>query len=164
MGANWAYLPGVSSTPGRPRPAHAPAGNASHQSGTTSFEPGAGDARAPGFVDHSFDTDLAALVFRTIPDAGRVLRAGCRVLRPGGELRFREDIRPAGRVAGPCLDAISGPRSRLPGGRYPNRRTLEAILTAGFELVELAQVKIGPLPAIVGVARPGSAATGPGES
>jgi ubiquinone/menaquinone biosynthesis C-methylase UbiE len=126
------------------------------QPATASFELRAGDAQALDFDDQLFDTVLATLVFCTIPNAAMALREARRVLRPGGQLRFCEHVRPAGRVAGPFFDAISVPWSRLLGGCHPNRRTLDSIEAAGFELVELRKVRIGPLPAIVGVARPGT--------
>lgn len=164
VGANWPFLsPTVDYTGIEPDP-HMRRRAARHaRPATAGFALRAGDAQALEFADHSFDTVLATLVFCTIPDAGRALREARRVLRPGGELRFCEHVRPAGRLAGPCLDVLSGPWSRLLGGCHPNRRTLEAIRAAGFELVEVSQVKIGPLPAIVGVARPETGAAGPGE-
>ncbi len=165
VGANWAYLPPVVEYTGIEPDPHMRGRAVRHpKPATAGFELRAGDAQALEFADHSFDTVLATLVFCTIPDAGRALREARRVLRPGGELRFCEHVRPMGPLAGPFLDGISWPWSRLLGGCHPNRRTLEAIQNAGFELVDLSQVKIGPLPAIVGVARPEAAVTRPGES
>jgi ubiquinone/menaquinone biosynthesis C-methylase UbiE len=156
-GANWAYLPREVEYVGiEPDPHMRGRAMRHRQPATASFELRAGDAQALDFDDQLFDTVLATLVFCTIPNAAMALREARRVLRPGGQLRFCEHVRPAGRVAGPFFDAISVPWSRLLGGCHPNRRTLDSIEAAGFELVELRKVRIGPLPAIVGVARPGT--------
>lgn len=122
------------------------------------FELRDGDAQAIDVGDFSVDTVLATLVFCTIPDAGAALREARRVLKADGQLRFWEHVRPAGRTGGVFTDAITPPWSFLGGGCHPNRQTLQAIRDAGFEVTELQRMKIGPLPAIVGVARPAEAA------
>jgi SAM-dependent methyltransferase len=111
------------------------------------------------FPDGSFDTAVASLVLCTVPDQARALAELRRVLRPGGELRFYEHVRP------------NNPRTlarwqrldnwniwpRLAGGCHPTRDTEAAIRAAGF-IVEQSRrfaFKAGPVtaPHILGVAR-----------
>ena len=113
-----------------------------------------GDAQSLAFADASFDTVIGTLVFCTIPDAERALAEVRRVLKPGGEFRFWEHVRAHGRVGATAQDAITPLWRRLGGGCHPNRDTRAAIERAGFEFLHIREVKLGPLPAIVGAARP----------
>lgn len=154
-GANWAFLPEGIDYLGIEPDHYMRARAATHpRPSTRGFELRDGDAQALDLPDESVDTVLATLVFCTIPDAAAALREARRVLRPGGQLRFCEHVRPAGKVTGRAMDGIAPAWSRLAGGCHPNRRTLETIDRAGFELTEIEHTKIGPLPAILGVARP----------
>jgi len=154
-GANWRFLPpGVEYTgiePDRWMRAHARRHMAES---SLDLDLRDGDAQALDFPDGTFDTVLATLVLCTIPDPDLALREARRVLAAGGELRFWEHVRPDGRVTGRLADLVSGPWARIGAGCRPNRDTLQAIRVAGFEVVSLRRMKIGPLPAIVGVARP----------
>lgn len=153
VGSNWEFLPQeVDYTGIEPDPymrqravAHLP-----HGKDLTAVD---GDAQALGFPDESFDTVFATLVFCTVPDAQRGLREAFRVLRPGGEFRFWEHVRAHGKVAAGLQDAVTPVWKRLGGGCHPNRDTLAAIKAAGFEVQSVRRMKIGPVPAIVGVAR-----------
>ncbi|MBE0608162.1 MAG: methyltransferase domain-containing protein [Dehalococcoidia bacterium] len=159
VGANWSFLPPDVDYVGIEPDAYMRTRAAQHERPrTSSFDLRNGDAQALEFPDASVDTILGTLVFCTIPDAAAALREARRVLRPDGQLRFCEHVRPAGRVTGRAMDVLAPPWSRLAGGCHPNRRTLETIERAGFELTEIEHTKIGPLPAILGVARPRLAA------
>ena len=154
-GANWAFLPEGVDYLGIEPDHYMRARAAAHpRPRTRGVGLRAGGAPAQVLPAQSVDTVLATLVFCTIPDAAAALREARRVLRPGGQLRFCEHVRPAGRVTGRAMDGIAPAWSRLAGGCHPNRRTLETIERAGFELTEIDHTKIGPLPAILGVARP----------
>lgn len=160
-GANWAFLPAEIDYLGIEPDSYMRSRAARHRPPETrGFELRDGDAQALEIPDASVDTVLGTLVFCTIPDAAAALREARRVLRPDGQLRFCEHVRPAGRVTGRAMDGIAPAWSRLAGGCHPNRRTLETIERAGFELMELEHTKIGPLPAILGVARPRPLAPG----
>jgi len=154
-GANWRFLPpGVDYVGIEPDPrmrAHARRHMAESK---LDLDLRDGDGQALDFSDGSFDTVLATLVLCTIPDPDLALREIRRVLAAGGELRFWEHVRPHGRVTGRLADLVSGPWARLGAGCRPSRDTLEAIREADFEVVSLRRMKVGPLPAIVGVARP----------
>jgi SAM-dependent methyltransferase len=112
-----------------------------------------GDAQAMQFGDATFDTVIGTLVFCTIPDADRALAEVRRVLKPGGEFRFWEHVRSRGRAGSAFQTALTPLWKRLGGGCHLNRDTEAAIKRAGFDLVDLRHVKIGPLPAIVGTAK-----------
>jgi ubiquinone/menaquinone biosynthesis C-methylase UbiE len=163
-GPNWRFLPpGVEYTGIEPDPwmrAHAQRRMAESR---LDLDLRDGDAQALDFPGESFDTVLATLVLCTIPDPDLALREIRRVLAAAGELRFWEHVRPHGRVTGRLADIVSGPWARLGAGCRPNRDTLETIRRAGFEVVSLRQMKVGPLPAIVGVARPVADSAGGGE-
>lgn len=117
-----------------------------------------GDAQALDFPDASFDTVLGTLVLCTVPDPAAALREIRRVLKPGGRLIFWEHVNARAKAGRLALGAITPLWSRVGGGCHPNRDTLQAIEAAGFAVEDLRQGKIGPLPAISGVARPAEAA------
>lgn len=152
VGSNWPYLPANVEYAGiEPDPymreraiAHRPAGR--------ELDLGDGDAQHLAFADASFDSVLGTLVFCTVPDASLALRESLRVLRPGGELHFLEHVRARNGVASTLQDFVTPLWRRLGAGCHPNRDTLALIRAAGFEVTRLERMKIGPLPAIVGVA------------
>jgi ubiquinone/menaquinone biosynthesis C-methylase UbiE len=108
------------------------------------------------FESESFDTVLVTLTFCTVTDQNRALAEALRVLRPGGQIRFLEHVRPEGRVRGRLMDGITPIWRRVGGGCHPNRRTLDAIRSSGFEVVELQETKLKGLPIVMGTAvKPG---------
>lgn len=160
VGSNWPFLPpSVDYTGIEPDPFmraradhHRPAGRE-----LTLLD---GDAEALQFPDGSFDTVIGTLVFCTIPDRDRALSEVRRVLRPGGEFRFWEHVRASGRAGSTFQSALTPLWKRLGGGCHLNRDTEAAMRAAGFDMVDLRHVKIGPLPAIVGMARNARQAAG----
>lgn len=111
-------------------------------------------------AEGSFDAAVASLVLCSVHDQGAALAEIARVLRPGGTLRFFEHV--AAETAGlvrvqQALDATVWPL--LGGGCHTSRHTVSAIETAGFDLVEVEQMRIPdgrvPLPTsphVIGVA------------
>jgi len=152
VGSNWPFLPAKVEYVGiEPDPhmrkravAYVPAGRELTLSD--------GNAEALDFPDESFDTVIGTLVFCTIGDPARALAEVRRVLKPGGEFRFLEHVRAKNRIGAAAQDAIRPLWSRLGGGCNPNRDTLALIRVAGFETTAVRNVKVGPLPAIVGAA------------
>lgn len=153
VGANWRYLPPEVTYVGiEPDPfMRERAGRHARESGRPFEIVDAGAERLP-FEDNSFETVIATLVFCTIADVPRGLEEIRRVLKPDGEYRFWEHVRPANRVSGKVFDLIQPPWSRIGGGCHPNRRTVEAIRAAGFELTDVRTFRRAVIPEVVGVA------------
>lgn len=86
------------------------------------------------FPDGSFDVVVSTLVLCSVRDLTAALDEIRRVLRPGGRLVVIEHVRGHGRTA--ALQEVIAPASRLLLSCAPNRRTAEAIRSAGFELEE----------------------------
>ncbi|MER3420549.1 MAG: SAM-dependent methyltransferase [Chloroflexota bacterium] len=105
------------------------------------------------FRDASFDAVVATLVLCTVADPQRTLYEARRVLRPDGRLYFLEHVRADG-LLGRVQDAIRPVWSFFGGGCVLNRRTEAALLRVGYLIERLTRVRIGPLPFIVGIARP----------
>jgi ubiquinone/menaquinone biosynthesis C-methylase UbiE len=122
--------------------------------------------RAPAedlpFNDASFDVVVSTLVLCTVDDVPRALRELHRVLRPGGRLLFIEHVRSDDPALARRQDRMLPINVRVANGCHPNRRTLDSIRSAGFEITSLEHdtLKHAPKfiqPLIVGVAtrRPG---------
>ena len=153
VGANWPFLPRDIAYVGIEPDPHVLARAVRHAA-EQCLEPELHQvgAEALPFGDGEFDTVISTLTFCTVGDVPAALREVQRVLKPGGEFRFWEHVRPAGRFAGRAADAIT-PVWRLAGaGCEPNRRTLAAITTAGFTVTELVRARVSGLPTIRGVA------------
>jgi ubiquinone/menaquinone biosynthesis C-methylase UbiE len=103
------------------------------------------------FDDATFDTVVTMAVLCTVDDPQQSLREIRRVLRPGGRFRFLEHVRSASPKLARWQDRLERPWGFVAGGCHPNRRTLETIESAGFEVVDLEQ---GELPGQVPLVRP----------
>jgi hypothetical protein len=57
-------------------------------------------------------------------------------------------------LAGKVQDLVTPVWRRIGAGCHPNRRTVESIVAAGFQIVALQRKDMGFLPLIVGEARP----------
>ena len=109
--------------------------------------------------DESFDAAVASLVLCSVPEQATALAELRRVLRPGGELRFYEHVRPNNlRTAAIWQWADDwNIYPRLSGGCHAARDTESAIRAAGFAIVRCRRFnfKGGPVtaPHIIGLAR-----------
>ena len=103
------------------------------------------------FEDESFDTVVTMAVLCTVDDPEQSLREIRRVLRAGGRFRFLEHVRAPSLKLARWQDRLERPWGFVAGGCHPNRRTLETIEAAGFEVVDLEQ---GELPGQVPLVRP----------
>jgi ubiquinone/menaquinone biosynthesis C-methylase UbiE len=101
------------------------------------------------FADDSFDTVVSLTVLCTVRDAQRTLGEIRRVLRPGGRFVFLEHVRSDDAQLARRQDRWERPWGWIAGGCHPNRRTLETIEAAGFELTELDQEPLTDVPRLV---------------
>ncbi|MBJ7609640.1 MAG: methyltransferase domain-containing protein [Candidatus Dormibacteraeota bacterium] len=113
-------------------------------------------------ADRSKDAVVCTLVLCSAADPAALLSQARRVLRDDGALVLIEHVRAGGRV-GSLLQTLLTPLQRVvAGGCHLNRRTKQAVATAGFDVSEVRELQIfSTLPllasGIAGIARP----TGP---
>ncbi len=88
------------------------------------------DAEALPFADATFDTVTATCVFCSVADPVRGLKEARRVLKPDGELRLLEHVRPSNPLLGRVFDWLSPLTRRLMGPEI-NRRTEANVESAG---------------------------------
>jgi ubiquinone/menaquinone biosynthesis C-methylase UbiE len=102
-----------------------------------------GSVEAIPIDDRSIDTAVSTWTLCTIPDAGQALREICRVLRPGGQLRFVEHGRAPDASVRNWQDRLTPAWKRVAGGCHLNRPIKTLIENAGFNVTE---VETGYLP------------------
>ncbi|MFL5884267.1 MAG: class I SAM-dependent methyltransferase [Thermoleophilaceae bacterium] len=111
--------------------------------------------RAPAeqlpFEDDSFDSVVTTFTLCTVTDLDASLAELRRVLKPGGELLFLEHVRSDDERSARWQDRLERPWKVVAAGCHPNRRTLEHIRSAGFEVGELHE---GALPLAAPLWRP----------
>ena len=120
-----------------------------------------GTAEALPAPDGAFDAVVASLVLCTVADPEQALAEVCRVLRPGGRLRFYEHVRAEDPRLARWQDRLERPWGWLVGGCHPNRDTVAAITAAGLRLVQLDRFDLPAMPPlarphVLGVAQRGS--------
>ena len=91
------------------------------------------------FCDNSFDSVHVGLVLCSVDDVAATLGEIRRVLAPGGRLVVLEHVRGRGAMAW-FQDRIARPWSWMASGCKPNRRTVEAIAAAGFDVGGLRSI------------------------
>ena len=99
-----------------------------------------GVGEAIPFPDNSFDSVHVGLVLCSVDDVAGTLGEIRRVLAPGGRLVVLEHVRGDGAM-GRFQDLIAKPWSWLASGCKPNRRTIDAIATAGFDTEGLRSIR-----------------------
>lgn len=88
------------------------------------------------FESGRFDAVTAACVFCSVADPVRGLREVRRVVKPDGEVRLLEHVRPRNPVLGRLFDWLS-PLTRRVMGPEINRRTEENVQAAGLEIQDV---------------------------
>jgi len=111
------------------------------------------------FEDESFDNVVSSMVFCSVSDPQRALAEVRRLLKPGGSFRFIEHVRSESAFRGGLQDVVTPVWSWLGAGCHPNRRTLETIREAGFDVQDVQRYSLSIIPVIVGVARPSDGAS-----
>jgi ubiquinone/menaquinone biosynthesis C-methylase UbiE len=152
VGSNWRYLPeGVAYTGIEPDPFMLSRARRNLGEQGRDLELQEAAAEDLPFAEASFDSVFSTLTLCSVNDLARSLSEVRRVLKPGGQFRYWEHLRPTGGVSGSFLDAVTPVWRRIGAGCHPNRRTENAITAAGFEIRESLRVR-APIPMRVGVA------------
>lgn len=128
-----------------------------HQLGVGNIELRQAAAEDMPFEDETFDNVVSTMVFCSVSDPPRALSEVRRVLKPSGAFRFIEHVRYEDGLGGRVQDFLVPAWRWVGAGCHPNRRTLETMKDAGFEVVEMDRYKMGMIPVVVGIARPGEA-------
>lgn len=97
------------------------------------------------FPENSFDSVHVGLVLCSVDDVAATLDEIRRVLTPAGRLVVLEHVRVDGAM-GLFQDLIAKPWSWLASGCNPNRRTVDAIAAAGFDIGGLRIARRTPVP------------------
>ncbi|MEA2461011.1 MAG: hypothetical protein QOH90_1188 [Actinomycetota bacterium] len=102
------------------------------------------DATKLPFVDESLDFVVWALMLCSVPDQMAGIKEIHRVLKPGGCVRFVEHVRDEeGSRRAKVQDFVAPAWRAFSGGCNCNRRTVEAVKGAGFEITELDRGMVG---------------------
>ncbi|WP_101950650.1 class I SAM-dependent methyltransferase [Mycobacterium sp. 3519A] len=105
----------------------------------------AGVAESIPFPDNSFDSVHVGLVLCSVDNVHVALDEIRRVLTPAGRLVVLEHVRGDG-VMGRFQDLIARPWAAVASGCHPNRRTVEAIASAGFDTAGLRRIRRTAVP------------------
>lgn len=89
------------------------------------------------FVDDTFDTVIATLVFCTIPNPSKALEEIRRVSKPGAKIMFFEHVRMNRPVFGKTQDILNPLWTKICDGCHLNRDTLSMIELAGIEVTHV---------------------------
>lgn len=103
------------------------------------------------FADRTFDTVFTTLTLCSVSDLQESLAEVSRVLKPGGEFRYWEHVRPEGRIGRTAFDLLTPAWRRIGAGCHPNRETEAALRAAGFVIEQSHRVRAA-IPMRAGVA------------
>ena len=106
-------------------------------------------AEALPFDEASFDTVVTLAVLCSVGVPGRALAEIRRVLRPNGRFIFLEHVAADDPALARWQDRLERPWGWVAGGCHPNRRTLEAIQAAGFDVRAVEHEELPDIPRLV---------------
>ena len=102
------------------------------------------DAQLLPLPDACADVVVVGLVLCSVPEPARALDEVRRVLRPQGVVRFMEHVRaPDGTLRARLQDAVNPAWRAVSGGCNANRRSVDAIEAAGFDVRWSHEVSLG---------------------
>jgi ubiquinone/menaquinone biosynthesis C-methylase UbiE len=101
------------------------------------------------FEDDSFDTVVSMVVLCTVGDQRCALQEIRRVLRPNGHFLFSEHVRSEDPKRARWQDRLDPLWGVVANGCHPNRRTLDAIRKARFDVIDVEQGELPGVPALV---------------
>jgi SAM-dependent methyltransferase len=113
------------------------------------------------FEDESFDTVVSMVVLCTVENPERALQEIRRVLRPGGRFLLSEHVRSDDPKQARWQDRLERIWGFVANGCHPNRRTLDAIRAAGFDVSDIEKGELPGVPALVRPRVSGSARASP---
>jgi len=89
------------------------------------------------FLDNSFDTVVATLVFCTIPEPVRALEEIKRVSKPKARLLLFEHVRINRKLIGKTQDILTPAWAKIADGCHLNRDTLALLRNSGFSILKV---------------------------
>lgn len=92
------------------------------------------DVEKMTFPDEYFDFTVSTFVFCSVPDPVKGMKEVKRIIKPKGKALFLEHVRSENRILGRFMDFLN-PLIRSIVGANINRRTVENITKAGFEII-----------------------------
>jgi len=91
------------------------------------------DAQRLPFNDSSFDQVVATFVFCSVPDPTVGFKEIKRILKPGGKLYLLEHVLPENKLLAKLFNFFNYITVKQ-GGVFINRRTVDNVVAAGFEI------------------------------
>jgi ubiquinone/menaquinone biosynthesis C-methylase UbiE len=150
-GANFAYYPdGLEVVATEPDPYMMRKAETKAGDSTARIELKQASAAKLPFDDASFDTVVGTLVMCSVGNQAQALAEVRRVLKPTGEYRFFEHVRyenPIGALSQTLIEPLWG---WVGAGCHPNRKTVDSIRDAGFEVTRVeVTMPTPPIPPMI---------------